>query len=256
MSQSPEEGFLDLPTRPLKPRSVGLSHVLDRGTPLAAFAGTVEAVAAFADIWKFGWGTAYIDPSVAEKVEILRDHGVLACPGGTLVEIASQLGRTDRLLRWAADLGFTALEVSNGAIEMSTSEKRTLIAKAAREFVVLSEVGSKDPEAVLSPDAVEVEAQGDLEAGARWVVLEGRESGTVGLYDREGQVREDLVEHVAVSAGLEKIVFEAPLKDQQAWFIRRFGPGVNLGNVPPENVLGLETLRLGLRADTIALLGR
>ena len=251
--RGPGAGFLGLPPRDAKPRSRGLTHVLDKGTPLAIFGPLVEAVAEFTDVWKFGWGTAYIDPSVSAKVELLRRHGVLACPGGTLLEIASLRGRTDRLLGWAKSVGFTALEVSNGAIEMTAAEKRRLIEEAARLFVVFSEVGSKDPEVVLPAAALEAEARADLEAGARWVVLEGRESGTVGLYDQDGRVKADLAERVTAGVGLERVVFEAPLKDQQAWFIRRFGPTVNLANIPPENVFGLETLRLGLRADTIAL---
>ena len=247
-------GFLDLPRRDAKPRSRGLTHVIDRGTPLAVFGGVVGSIADFADIWKFGWGTAYVDPSVQAKVELLRRHGVLSCPGGTLLEIASMRGRTDRLLGWAEDVGFTALEVSNGATEMIVADKRRLIAEASRRFVVFSEVGSKDPNVVLPAAAYEEEARADLEAGALWVVLEGRESGTVGLYHQDGRVREDLAERVTAAVGLQRVVFEAPRKDQQAWFIRRFGPGCNLGNVAPNDVLGLETLRLGLRADTLALL--
>lgn len=228
--------------------------MIDRGTPLAVFGALVGSIADFADIWKFGWGTAYVDPSVQAKVELLRRHSVLSCPGGTLLEIASMRGRTDRLLGWAEDVGFTALEVSNGATEMAVADKRRLIAEASRRFVVLSEVGSKDPNVVLPAAAYEEEARADLEAGALWVVLEGRESGTVGLYHQDGRVREDLAERVTAAVGLQRVVFEAPRKDQQAWFIRRFGPGCNLGNVAPNDVLGLETLRLGLRADTLALL--
>lgn len=228
--------------------------MIDRGTPLAVFGAVVGSIADFADIWKFGWGTAYVDPSVQAKVELLRRHSVLSCPGGTLLEIASMRGRTDRLLGWAEAMGFTALEVSNGATEMAVADKRRLIAEASRRFVVLSEVGSKDPNVVLPAAAYEEEARADLEAGALWVVLEGRESGTVGLYHQDGRVREDLAERVTAAVGLQRVVFEAPRKDQQAWFIRRFGPGCNLGNVAPNDVLGLETLRLGLRADTLALL--
>jgi phosphosulfolactate synthase len=233
---------------------VGLTHVLDKGTPLTVLGGLVGSVAHHCDVWKFGWGTAYVDPSVRAKVELLRSHQLLVCPGGTLLEIASLRGRTDRLLGWAEEVGFTALEVSNGATEMVAATKRRLIAEASRRFVVLSEVGAKDPAVVPRVVAFQEEALADLEAGARWVVLEGRESGTVGLYHRDGRVREELAERVAAAVGLERVVFEAPRKDQQAWFIRRFGPTVNLGNISPDEVLGLETLRLGLRADTIGLL--
>jgi phosphosulfolactate synthase len=250
----PGAGFLDLPPRHAKPRSLGLTHVIDKGTPVAAFDGLVASIAHFTDMWKFGWGTAYIDPSLRAKVELLRRHEVLACPGGTLLEIASLRGRTDRLLAWAEDVGFTALEVSNGATEMAAAEKHGLIAKASRRFVVVSEVGTKDPQAVPSLAAYEQEVVADLEAGARWVVVEGRESGTVGLYHQDGRVREELADRLTAAVGPERLVLEAPRRDQQAWFIRRFGPTVNLGNIAPDDVFGLETLRWGLRADTIGLL--
>ena len=249
----PGAGFLDLPPRVAKPRAIGLTHVIDGGAPLPAFETLVEWIGDFADVWKFGWGTAYVDTAVRRKVDMLRRHEILACPGGTLLEVACLRGRADRFLGWAADVGFTAIEVSNGATDMSSSDKRLLISQASSHFHILSEVGSKDPAVVLQPAEWEREALADIDAGARWVVLEGRESGSVGLYDAQGRVREDLVARVTAAAGLERLVFEAPRKEQQAWFIRHFGPDVNLGNVAPNEVLGLETLRLGLRADTIAL---
>lgn len=250
----PGAGFLDLAPRAAKPRAIGLTHVIDTGTPLPAFETLVEWLGDIADVWKFGWGTAYVDPAVRSKVDILRRRGILACPGGTLLEVACLRGRADRFLSWAAEVGFTAVEVSNGATGMSGSDKRMLISQASLHFHVLSEVGSKDPAVVLQPAAWEKEVRADLGAGARWVVLEGRESGSVGLYDPQGRVKEDVVERVTAAVGLERLVFEAPRKEQQAWFIRRFGPNVNMGNISPDDAFGLETLRLGLRADTIALL--
>ena len=250
----PGAGFLDLAPRVAKPRAAGLTHVIDRGTPLPAFETAVEWIGDIADVWKFGWGTAYVDPEVRSKVDILRRHEILACPGGTLLEVACLRGRSERFLGWAAEVGFTAVEVSNGATGMSGSDKRHLIREASRHFQVLSEVGSKDPAVILKPAVWETEVRADLGAGARWVVLEGRESGSVGVYDPQGRVKEDLVERVTGAIGLERLVFEAPRKEQQAWFIRHFGPNVNLGNISPDDALGLETLRLGLRADTIALL--
>lgn len=250
----PGAGFLDLAPRVAKPRAIGLTHVIDRGTPLPAFETVVEWIGDVVDVWKFGWGTAYVDPAVRSKVDILRRHEILSCPGGTLLEVACLRGRADRFFGWVAEVGFTAIEVSNGATGMSGSDKRFLIGQASRHLHVLSEVGSKDPAVVLQPATWETEVRADLEAGARWVVLEGRESGSVGLYDPQGRVKEDLVARVTAAIGLERLVFEAPRKEQQAWFIRHFGPNVNLGNISPDDVLGLETLRLGLRADTIALL--
>jgi len=246
-------GFLELPPRSTKPRAVGLSHVLDKGLPRAELPGYLEAAAPHIDVWKLGWGTSYLEPDPAAKVVLLSRHSIRACVGGTLLEAAWAQGKAKDLMVWAEDQGFPCVEVSNGAVGMPLEDKRTLIAEAADRFVVLSEVGSKDPAAPVSAQAWAEEMAGDLEAGASWVLAEGRESGTVGLYERDGSVREAVVEAVVESAGLAREVFEAPRKDQQAWFINRFGPDVNLGNVALGEVLGLEALRLGLRADTIEL---
>ncbi len=249
-----EAGFLGLPARAPKPRPVGLTHVLDRGVPLANFEPLVASIARFADIWKFGWGTSYLDRDLGDKLAILARHQVLACPGGTLAEIAWLRGRIGDFLAWAEAMGFPAVEISNGATAMTATEKRRLIALAAGRFVVLSEVGSKDPRVTCSPADLARQARADLEAGARWIVLEGREHGNVGLYREDGSVREEVVEAVISASGPGPVVFEAPRKEQQVWLIRRLGRDVNLGNVAPADVLGLETLRLGLRADTLFLL--
>ena len=244
--------FLDLPVREPKPRRAGITHVLDRGMPLAELSGVLGVCAEHVDIWKLGWGTAYLDPQVAERVAILREHDVAACVGGTLLEVAWVQGAADRLLDWAADTGFPCVEVSNGTQRLPILEKRRLIERAAARFTVLAEVGAKEADAPVHAYTWAEEAAGDLEAGASCVVAEGRESGTVGLYSADGAVRAELVDAL-LRATRHRVVFEAPRKDQQAWFIRRLGPEVNLGNVVPAEVLGLEALRLGLRADTIEL---
>jgi len=246
-------GFLDLLPRSRKPRSSGLTHVLDKGSSPAELEGLLSRAGAAIDLWKMGWGTAYLEPDVPQKVSILADHGVRACVGGTLLEVAWGQGRAEACLAWAAETGFPCVEVSNGSISMPLSEKRRLIAEASRTFVVVSEVGSKDPRTPVSPAGWAEEMMGDLEAGAMWVLAEGRESGTVGLYDPDGRVREDVADSIVDHVGSARAIFETPRKDQQAWFITRFGSEVNLGNVPPQEVFGLEALRLGLRADTIAL---
>jgi phosphosulfolactate synthase len=245
-------GFLDLPVREPKPRRVGITHVLDRGIPLAELCGLLEVCDEHVDIWKLGWGTAYLDQRVADRVAILREHAVAGCVGGTLLEVAWAQGAAERLLDWAADAGFPCVEVSNGTRRLSILEKRRLIERAAVRFTVLAEVGAKEANAPVHAYTWAEEAAGDLEAGATWVVAEGRESGTVGLYSGDGTVREELVDAL-LRATRHRVVFEAPRKDQQAWFIRRLGPEVSLGNVVPAEVLGLEALRLGLRADTIEL---
>lgn len=249
-----DPGFLGLAPRSPKPRVVGLTHVIDGGTPARWLEGLLECVAEFVDVWKFGWGTSYLDPTVGVKTALLARHGVAACPGGTLLEIAWLEGKAGRFLDWAAEVGFPCVEVSNGASGMPSVEKRRLIASASSRFTVLAEVGSKDPGSRRPARAWVEEAVADLESGASWVVVEARESGTVGLYESDGRVRRELVEELLSALGPKQVVFEAPRRDQQVWFIRRLGPQANLGNVAPTDVLGLETLRRGLRADTLHLL--
>jgi phosphosulfolactate synthase len=246
----PGPDFLDLPARTAKPRRTGITHVLDAGVPLREAADLLEMCGTYVDVWKLGWGVAYLDPNLAAKLELLAAHRVLASPGGTLLEIAWAQGRSAEFLDWACARGFPCVEVSAGTVPMDAPAKRRLIAEAAERFIVLAEVGAKDPAARLPPAEWAADVAGDLEAGATWVLAEGRASGTVGIYSESGSVREDVVEAMAAAAGIDCLVFEAPREDQQAWFIRRFGPDVNLANIRPAAALGLETLRLSLRADT------
>lgn len=246
----PGPGFLDLPVRPGKPRRTGITQVLDHGLPLAQAAGLLEQNGSYVDVWKFGWGISYLDPQLAAKLDLLARHRVLASPGGTLLEIAWAQGRELEFLGWASDCGFPCVEVSAGTVPMGDAAKRDLIAAAAERFIVLAEVGSKDAAIRLAPEQWARAAARDLESGATWILAEGRASGTVGIYESSGAVRPDVVDALAAAAGPDCVVFEAPLEDQQAWFVRRFGPDVNLANVPPDCALGLETLRLSLRADT------
>lgn len=244
---------LELPERPPKPRSVGITHVLDKGLPARELPGVLESCGAYIDIWKFGWGTAYLDPGVEAKLEALAANGILGCVGGTLLEVAWVQRRVDEFLDWAAGVGFPCVEVSRGAAPMRPDEKYDLIQQAAQRFTVLSEVGSK--RAADQPSCAQwaEEVATDLAAGARWVLTEGRESGTVGIYDAAGNVHEDVVAAVIAAGGVDRVVFEAPRKDQAVWFMRHCGPNVNLANIPVTEVLGVETLRLGLRADTMQL---
>ena len=246
----PGPDFLDLPTRATKPRGIGISHVLDRGIPLAQAADLLAMSEPYIDVWKLGWGISYLDPTLPGKLELLARHGVLASPGGTLLEIAWAQGRAMEFLDWARGCGFPCVEVSAGTVAMDQAAKQELIAEAAKHFIVLAEVGPKDPGVHLTPAQWAQALAGDLEAGATWVLAEGRASGTVGIYEPSGAVREDVIAALVSVAGPDFLVFEAPREQQQAWFVRRFGPDVNLANVSPTDVLGLETLRLSLRADT------
>jgi phosphosulfolactate synthase len=244
-------GFLALPCRTDKPRRHGITHVLDKGLPIDQAAGLLQVAGLYLDVWKLGWGTAYLDPGLPAKLAMLAEHGVLACLGGTLLEVAFGQGQVDAYLDWAQQVGVDCVEVSCGAVPMTRAQKDDLIDRAGRRFVVLAEVGAKDPEREPTPAQWAADAAADLAAGATWVVTEGRESGTVGLYDATGAVREEVLDAVTGAVDLDSLVFEAPRKDQQAFLIRRFGANVNLANVPPADALGVEALRLGLRADTL-----
>lgn len=246
----PVADFLRLPVRRPKPRTVGLTHVLDAGSGPAAVADVLAGAAEHVDIWKIGWGTGYVDAALDRKMGLLAEHGISTCLGGTLLEIAWAQGRATECLAWARDTGFDRVEVSDGTVEMSAAEKRQLIERAAHHFVVLAEVGSKAPGEQHAARRWPAECRAALDAGAALVVTEGRQSGTVGTFDDQGRVRADVVEAVVAAVGVERVVFEAPRSSQQAWFVRRFGPDVNLGNVTPTDALSVETLRLGLRSDT------
>jgi phosphosulfolactate synthase len=248
----PQAAFLDLPARSRKPRTAGLTHVLDKGLPIEEIRALLHVCARYVDIWKFGWGVAYLDDTVAEKVALLRESQVLACTGGTLLEIAWSQRRSADCLAWAADCGFDCVEVSNGIVGMPEADKRALVEAAAGRFTVLAEVGSKDPQAPVSSHQWAKHARADLSAGARWVVTEGREGGSVGLYEPNGQVRSELVSALTEAVGVDQLIFEAPRREQQVWLLRGLGREVSLGNIAPAEVLGVETLRLGLRADTFS----
>ncbi|MGH8909954.1 MAG: phosphosulfolactate synthase [Egibacteraceae bacterium] len=247
--------FLDLPARTRKPRRTGLTHVLDKGASPAAVEGLLSTAGDLVDIAKIGWGIAYVDRAVKQRIAAYHEAGVVVCLGGTLLEIAVAQGRVRELARWAAALGIDAVEVSNGLCRLSPERKQDLVRKLSTSFVVLAETGAKDPRVPVAGLEWAAGMAGDLTAGARWVIAEGRESGTVGLYEPGGSVRAWLVDSITARVGHERVIFEAPRRAQQTWLIRRFGPDVNLGNIALDDVLTLETLRLGLRADTARAAG-
>ena len=245
--------FLDLPQRSAKPRRTGITHVLDRGMSPLALESLLETAGDHIDLIKLGWGTAYVSRGVRDKVTICRDAGVRVCPGGTLLEIAYRQGRLERYLEWLRGLGIDHVEVSNGSLPIAPEEKRALVSRLAVEFTVVAEVGSKGSTPAVAEQWV-AEMLGDLAAGAVWVIAEGRESGTVGLCDSTGAVHPELVEAILRAVGVENVIFEAPRRSQQAWLLRHVGPHVNLGNIQAEDVIALETLRRGLRFETLDLL--
>lgn len=245
--------FLDLPSRTAKPRDRGLTHVLDKGTPLPAVEGLLAVAAEYVDVVKIGWGISYLDATLKDRVSLYQSAGITVCLGGTLLEIAASQDRVAELREWVSDAGVDAIEIADGLCRLGRARKSELIAEFARDFVVLAEAGAKDAGVPVSADDWLEEMQADLEAGARWAIAEGRESGTVGLYEPDGIVRELLVEELAAALPPERVIFEAPRKSQQVWFVHRFGSDVNLGNIAFDEVLALETVRVGLRADTAGL---
>ncbi len=246
--------FLQLPARAAKPRSRGITHVLDSGLTPEATRAFLGQAGHLVDIVKVGWGIGYVDPALSIRVGICTDHGCPVSLGGTLFEVAALQDRVGELRDWALSVGMTHIEVSNGLRALSASRKQALVRELAADFVVLAETGAKEGNYPPTPAEWGEEMARDLDAGASWVIAEGRESGTVGLYHADQAIREDLVSTILAWVPPDKVIFEAPGKSQQAWFVRQLGADVNIGNVAPASVLALETLRLGLRADTV--LGR
>jgi phosphosulfolactate synthase len=243
---------LDLPARSDKPRSVGVTHVIDKGLSIAEVDGLVEVAGSAVDIVKLGWGTALATENLERKLDRYRGYGIPVVLGGTLTELAIAQDRLDDLITWVGDLGLRHFEISDGTITLERERKLEIIRRLAENFTVLSEVGSKDDTGAITPPYRWVELMNEeLAAGAWLVIAEGRESGTAGIFRPTGEVREGLINEMVHGVEASRIMFDAPQKHQQVWFIRRFGADVNLGNIAPVDVLSLETLRLGLRSDTL-----
>ncbi|MGH3007534.1 MAG: phosphosulfolactate synthase [Gaiellaceae bacterium] len=245
------DGFLEVPARSPKPRTHGLTHVIDKGLNLRDIEGLFDTAGEYVDVVKLGWGTSYVTGNLEKKIALYRSLDTPVVCGGTLFEAVIGRGKLDEYRRWLADNRFSHVEVSDGTIELPRERKLELIAELAEDFVVMSEVGSKDSEVVYAPYQWVEWMREELEAGAWKVITEGREEGTAGIYRRDGEMRTGLIDEIVHGIEVGDIIFEAPTKASQAWFVRKFGPEVNLGNVPPEEVIPLETLRLGLRAETL-----
>lgn len=242
---------LPLPDRPAKPRTTGLTHVLDQGLGPAEVESLLAVAGPHIDLVRLGWGSALVTANLDEKLALYREQGVPVMVGGTLTELAWLHGRVDDLRAWLHDHGFDRVEVSSGVVPIPPDEKHALITELARDFVVYAEVGEKDSDAILAPYRWVQLIRAALDAGAQLAVCEGRATGTAGLYRADGEARTGLIDEIVHELDLATLVFEAPQKDQQAWLVNRFGSAVNLGNIPPSEVISLESLRLGLRADTL-----
>jgi phosphosulfolactate synthase len=245
---------LSLPEHAAKPRTKGLTMVMDGGVPLGQFTDLVELGAEYMDYVKFGWGTSVVTNCLREKIAVVKAHDIEFYFGGTLFEKFVLQNRFEDYRRYCEEYGATHLEVSNGTIELPNAEKAGYIRKLAPDFTVVSEVGYKDPgrSEMLPPSEWVASIKEDIDAGASIVTLEARESGSSGIVRSNGELRYGLIEDV-LSAGIDvdRLLFEAPNTGLQTHMITRIGPNVNLGNVPAQGVIGLETLRLGLRSDTL-----
>lgn len=244
-------GFLSLPGRPPKPRQVGITHVMDKGMSLSAAEGMLDSCGDAIDIVKLGWATAYVTRNLSEKLALYESCGIPVVLGGTFWEICFAQQKLDDWRRWVDELGLHHVEVSDGTITVPHEVKLEHIAALAQDFVVLSEVGSKDLQTVIAPYRWVELIEAELRAGAWKVITEARETGTAGIFRGDGEVRMGLIDEIVHAIDPNRLLFEAPQKAQQVWFIRKFGPNVNLGNIPYDEVIPLETLRLGLRADTL-----
>jgi phosphosulfolactate synthase len=229
----------------------GLTHVIDKGLGPRGWEDVLEVSGDHISIVKLGWGTAAVTQRLERKLEVLRNAGKPVVIGGTFFEVVYLKDKLDAYKSWLDTLGLKHVEISDGTVDIPRDRKLELIADFARDFTVLSEVGSKDSSVEYSAAEWTQWLSEELDAGAWKVITEAREGGTAGIFDSSGGMRTELIGEIAGAVGVENVIFEAPSKASQAWFVKQFGPSVNLGNIPPDEVIPLETLRLGLRGDTL-----
>ncbi|MCX6217785.1 phosphosulfolactate synthase [Spirosoma sp.] len=241
-----------IPERTLKPRQSGLTMVMDKGLSLREVEDFLSVSADHTDIVKLGWATSFVTPRLKEKLAIYREAGIPVYFGGTLFEAFVVRKQFDEYRKLLDRYEMAYAEVSDGSIDMNQDDKCEYIRKLATQVTVLSEVGSKDEAKIIPPYKWIQLMKAELEAGAWKVIGEAREGGTVGLFRSSGEVRQGLVEEILTQVPFERILWEAPQKEQQVWFVKLLGANVNLGNIAPHEVIPLETIRLGLRGDTFS----
>lgn len=239
-----------LPQRSSKPRQSGITMVMDKGLSLREAEDFLSNGGEYTDILKLGFGTSFVTPNIQDKINLYKSAGIPVYFGGTLFEAYVVRNQFDDYLRLLDKTGITHAEVSDGSIDMEHDVKCEYIRKLATRATVLSEVGSKDAEKIIPPYEWIEQMESELQAGVWKVIAEARESGTVGIFRGTGEVRSGLVAEIIRKIPLENILWEAPLKAQQVWFIKLYGANINLGNIAPNELIPLETLRLGLRGDS------
>ncbi len=239
-----------LPDRPQKPRKNGVCMMMDKGLSLNAAQDIVDTAGHLIDFIKLGFGTSIVSNNVKEKIEIYQKNNIKVFLGGTLFEAYAVRDEVSKYMALIEDFKCDAIEISDGSILMDHNIKCAYIKQFAKDYTVLSEIGSKDAGVVTAPAKWIQNMEKELEAGSTYVITESRESGTVGIYHSSGNPHVNLVNKIVDKIPSKKIIWEAPKKSQQTWFIEILGANVNLGNIAPEEVIPLETLRLGLRGDT------
>lgn len=240
----------NLPERTVKPRQTGFTMAMDKGLSVRQAEDFVTTCGDHVDIIKLGWATSYVTPTLKEKIKVYTDAGIPCYFGGTLFEAFIIRDQFEDYRKILDKYGVQFAEVSDGSIDLDHDKKCDYIRKLTSQVTVLSEVGSKDADKIIPPYLWIELMQKELEAGAWKVIGEAREGGNVGLFRSTGEVRSGLVQEILTKIPFEKIIWEAPQKAQQVWFIKLLGANVNLGNIAPEEVIPLETIRLGLRGDT------
>ncbi len=242
-----------IPNSGVKPRANGITMLMDKGLYKHQVEGICELAAGIIDFVKLGFGTSLFTGSLDEKLVAYRKYGVEVYTGGTLFEAFYIRGELDKYEAFIDKHNFTTIEISDGSIKMDHDEKCELISKFSKKYRVLSEVGSKVAGMEISTERWIHMMQEELEAGSNFVIAEAREAGNVGIFDSKGGAKGDMIDQIAANVPWEKIIWEAPAKNQQVWFVKRFGANVNLGNIAAEEILSLETIRNGLRGDTFGL---
>ncbi|NQW27009.1 MAG: phosphosulfolactate synthase [Flammeovirgaceae bacterium] len=239
-----------VPERTVKPRESGLTMVMDKGLSLREVEDMIEVSGEYIDIVKLGWATSYVTPNLDKKIQLYQKAGIPCYLGGTLFEAFVIRDQFEDYVKLVEKYKLEHIEVSDGSITIDHDLKCEYIQKLTKNYTVLSEVGSKDAAKIIPPYKWIEQMQTELDAGAWKVIGEARESGNVGLFRDSGEVRQGLVEEILTKIPLDKILWEAPQKSQQVWFIKLCGTNVNLGNISTNDIIPLETIRLGLRGDT------
>ena len=239
-----------LPQRTVSPRKNGVTMVMDKGISLRQAEDFLSSSSDYVDFVKLGFGTSIVSKNVKEKIKLYKDAGIKVYVGGTLFEAFVIRNKFDDYLKYISDFGLDCAEVSDGSIELEHDKKCEYITKLAKEYTVLSEVGSKEEGVIIHPARWIKMMENELKAGAFKVIAEARESGTVGIFHKNGSAHTMLINRIVNKVKLENSIWETPQKSQQVYFLKMFGCNVNVGNIGVDDVIPLETLRLGLRGDT------